>query len=60
MSRIWSISPTASAQVAAGRWEEADESIEHALELLPPPQDHARLLTMRAEIALHRGHLDLA
>jgi ATP/maltotriose-dependent transcriptional regulator MalT len=45
----------AAALVAAGRWDTAVESIEHALELVPPPRDHALLLVLHADIAAHRG-----
>jgi DNA-binding NarL/FixJ family response regulator len=50
----------AGALVTAGRWAAADESIGHALELDPPAHDRCRLLTLLAEVAVHRGELDLA
>ncbi|MCO1658727.1 ATP-binding protein, partial [Pseudonocardia humida] len=50
----------AAALVTAGRWDAAEESIEHAVQLVPPPHDHGRLLSLRAEIAVHRGELELA
>ncbi len=50
----------AGALVATGRWDAAVESIEHALDLVPPPHDRARLLVLRAGVALHRGEPGLA
>ncbi|WP_219413619.1 helix-turn-helix transcriptional regulator [Pseudonocardia nigra] len=48
------------ALISAGRFDEAIESVEHALDLVPPHNDHAHLLAQRAEIAIHRGGLGLA
>lgn len=50
----------AEALIALGRWDEATETIGHALDLIPPPSLHAYLLVLRATIALARGDLDLA
>jgi DNA-binding NarL/FixJ family response regulator len=43
--------------VALGRWEEAGEVIEHALELSPPSGTRAALLQLAGELALERGDL---
>jgi DNA-binding CsgD family transcriptional regulator/tetratricopeptide (TPR) repeat protein len=50
----------AEALIALGRWQEAIEIIEHALDLAPAPSLHAYLLVLRGTIALARGDLDLA
>jgi DNA-binding CsgD family transcriptional regulator/tetratricopeptide (TPR) repeat protein len=50
----------AEALIALGRWGEATEVIEHAIDLTPPPSLHAYLLVLRGTIALARGDLDLA
>jgi len=50
----------AEALIALGRWPEAVEIIEHALDLVPAPSLHAYLLVLRGTIALARGDLDLA
>jgi ATP/maltotriose-dependent transcriptional regulator MalT len=46
--------------IAAGRFEEAVETIDNALDLVPAPFGRAQLLLARAEIALARGELELA
>jgi len=43
--------------VALGRWDEAADVIQHALELYPPPGLRAGLLQMAGEMALARGDL---
>jgi DNA-binding CsgD family transcriptional regulator len=48
------------ALLAAGRWTEAGETLERALDLVPPPADHARLLGLGTDLALGRGQLDHA
>ena len=50
----------AEALIALGRWDEAIEIIEHAIDLTPTPSLHAYLLVLRGTIALARGDLDLA
>ena len=40
-----------------GRWDEARDVIEHALELSPPPGTRAVLLHLAGEVALARGDL---
>jgi DNA-binding CsgD family transcriptional regulator len=50
----------AAALLAAGRWTEAGETLERALELVPAPTDHARLLGLATDLALGRGELDHA
>jgi len=50
----------AEALIALGRWDEATETIDHALGQSPPPNPHAYLLVLRGSIALARGDLDLA
>jgi DNA-binding CsgD family transcriptional regulator len=46
--------------IALGRWDEADDVIEHALELSPPPGTRAALSQLAGEVALARGDLDAA
>ena len=46
--------------VALGRWDEAGEVIEHALDLAPPPTLRAVLLVLAGEIALARGDVRAA
>jgi ATP/maltotriose-dependent transcriptional regulator MalT len=46
--------------VSLGRWDEALEVIEHALELTPPPPYRASLQGFASDIALARGQLDQA
>lgn len=46
--------------ISAGRWDEAIDSLQHALDLVPTHTDHAHLLALRAEIALGRGEVELA
>ena len=43
--------------IALGRWDEAGDVIEHALELSPPPGPRAQLLQLAGEVALARGDL---
>jgi len=43
-----------------GRWDEAADVIEHALELSPPPGPRAALSQLAGEVALARGDLDAA
>jgi len=43
--------------VALGRWDEAADVIEHALELSPPVGTRAMLLQLAGEVALARGDL---
>jgi DNA-binding CsgD family transcriptional regulator len=43
------------ALIAAGQWDEALDSVEHALELAPSPAFHAHLLCLRGVVALARG-----
>ncbi|TDD77687.1 helix-turn-helix transcriptional regulator [Actinomadura darangshiensis] len=50
----------AEALIALGRWDEATETIDHALGQSPPPNPHAYLLVLRGTIALARGDLDRA
>ncbi|WP_158892333.1 helix-turn-helix transcriptional regulator [Amycolatopsis anabasis] len=45
------------ALVAAGRWDDALETADRALELAPPPNHHAHLLAFKGFLALHRGDL---
>jgi len=46
--------------VALGRWDEATEAIEHALDLCPPPMYRSSLRQLAGQIALARGDLDVA
>ncbi len=46
--------------VSLGRWDEALEVIEHALDLAPPPPYRASLLGFATDIALARGDADRA
>ncbi|GAA2852715.1 LuxR family transcriptional regulator [Streptosporangium fragile] len=46
--------------VSLGRWDEALEVVEHALELVPPPPHRASLEGFATDIALARGDLDRA
>jgi DNA-binding CsgD family transcriptional regulator len=46
--------------VSLGRWDEAAEVIEHALELCPHPAAFTQLQQLRGDIALARGDLDTA
>lgn len=46
--------------ISLGRWDEAVETIEHALELTPGPRTRAGLLLFRGVIAVRRGDLDTA
>jgi DNA-binding CsgD family transcriptional regulator/tetratricopeptide (TPR) repeat protein len=46
--------------VSLGRWDEAIEIIEHALELTPAPRTRAGLQLLRGVIAVRRGDLDTA
>jgi ATP/maltotriose-dependent transcriptional regulator MalT len=46
--------------VALGRWDEAGEVIEHALELAPPRTLRAILLVLAGDIALARGDIRAA
>ena len=43
--------------IALGRWDEAGDVIEYALELFPPPGRRAVLLQLVGEVALARGDL---
>jgi DNA-binding CsgD family transcriptional regulator len=43
--------------VSLGRWDEALEIIDHALDLAPPPPDRAMLLCLATDIAVARGDL---
>ena len=43
--------------IALGRWDDAADVIEHALELSPPASARAVLLQLAAEVALARGDL---
>ncbi|WP_329424141.1 AAA family ATPase [Streptosporangium sp. NBC_01495] len=46
--------------VSLGRWDEASEVVEHALEVTPPPPYRASLQGLVTDIALARGDLDRA
>ncbi|MGN9788769.1 helix-turn-helix transcriptional regulator [Nonomuraea sp. ZG12] len=46
--------------VSLGRWDEALEVVEHALDLVPPPPHQASLQGLATDIALARGLLDRA
>lgn len=46
--------------MSLGRWDEALEVIEHALELTPPPPYRASLQGIASDIALARGRIDQA
>jgi DNA-binding CsgD family transcriptional regulator len=46
--------------VSLGRWDEAAEVTEHALELAPPPTVRSALLAVAAEVVLCRGQVAAA
>lgn len=46
--------------VSLGRWDEALQAIEHALDLAPPAPYRASLQGLATDIALARGHFDRA
>ena len=46
--------------IALGRWDEALEVVERALELAPPPLHRGALRTMQALVAISRGDLPTA
>ncbi len=46
--------------MSLGRWDEALEVVEHALDLVPPPPHQASLQGFGTDIALARGLLDRA
>ncbi|HLU73351.1 MAG TPA: AAA family ATPase [Nonomuraea sp.] len=46
--------------MSLGRWDEALEVIEHALDLVPPPPHQAGLRGLAVDIELARGRLDRA
>jgi DNA-binding NarL/FixJ family response regulator len=46
--------------IALGRWDEALEVVEQALELVPPPMHRGALRTMQARVAIARGDLAVA
>ena len=46
--------------IALGRWDEALEVIERALELVPPPVYRGALRTRQAQVAIRRGDLPAA
>jgi DNA-binding CsgD family transcriptional regulator len=46
--------------IALGRWDEALEVVEQALELLPPPLHRGALRTMQAQVAIARADLTAA
>jgi ATP/maltotriose-dependent transcriptional regulator MalT len=46
--------------VSLGRWDEAGEVIERALQLLPPPLSRSSLWRLSGDMALARGDLDAA
>ncbi|MFI9817056.1 ATP-binding protein [Saccharothrix variisporea] len=48
------------ALVAAGRWDEAVDCADHALDHAPPPNHHAHLLCLKGYVDLHRGDPDRA
>ncbi|MFE7314752.1 AAA family ATPase [Streptomyces sp. NPDC057555] len=50
----------AEALIATGRWDEATEILDHALELAPASSFRAYLLVLRGSIALARGDIPLA
>lgn len=50
----------AEALISLGRWDEATEIVEHALELMPTPSLRAYLLVLRGAVALARGDLAVA
>jgi DNA-binding CsgD family transcriptional regulator/tetratricopeptide (TPR) repeat protein len=50
----------AEALVALGDWDEAIETIEHAIEFAPTPSLHAYLLVLRGSVGLARGDTALA
>jgi DNA-binding CsgD family transcriptional regulator len=53
----WLAAILAESLVPLGRWDEAAEVIEHALELLPAPGPRALLLRLAGDVALARGDL---
>jgi DNA-binding CsgD family transcriptional regulator/tetratricopeptide (TPR) repeat protein len=50
----------AEALISLGRWDEATEIVEHALELTPTPSLRAYLLVLRGTVALAHGDLAVA
>ncbi|MEU5692718.1 AAA family ATPase [Actinosynnema sp. NPDC020468] len=50
----------AAALVAAGRWDEAKETVDHALDHAPPAAQHAQLLCLCAVVDLRRGDVGRA
>jgi DNA-binding CsgD family transcriptional regulator len=53
----WLAANLAESLVSLGRWDEAAEVIEHAMELSPAPGTRGGLLRLVAEVALYRGDL---
>lgn len=53
----WLAGNLAESLLSLGRWDEAAEVIEHALELSPAPGTRGELLRLAAEVALCRGDL---
>ena len=53
----WLAGSLAESLVPLGRWDEAAEVIEHALQLSPAPGTRGELLRLAAEVALYRGDL---
>jgi DNA-binding CsgD family transcriptional regulator/tetratricopeptide (TPR) repeat protein len=47
----------AEALICLGQWDEADEILQHALELAPPPSLNGYLLVLRGSLDLARGDL---
>lgn len=46
--------------MSIGRWDEADEVLDAALALIPPPDHKFLLLSYRGRLAIHRGDLETA
>lgn len=46
--------------ISLGRWTEAQEVLQHALELIPPSMNRASLLQLQGGIAVGRGDLETA